>query len=82
LENRPAKKPKGKAWDKHRLFFVGEYGTTENLLKAMASRLRQAVPYLINSSPTLSEALIDIERRLQEITDRHADLSFRAAVCR
>jgi hypothetical protein len=73
---------KGKAWDKHRLFFVGEYGTTENLLKAMASRLRQAVPYLINSSPTLSEALIDIERRLQEITDRHADLSFRAAVCR
>jgi hypothetical protein len=72
---------KGKAWDKHRLFFVGEYGTAENLMKTMASRLRRAVPFLINSSPTLSEALIDIERRLQEMTGHHADLSFRSAAC-
>jgi hypothetical protein len=35
---------KGKAWDKHRVFFVSEYGTTENLMKSMAATLKQAVP--------------------------------------
>jgi hypothetical protein len=37
---------KGRAWDKCRIFFVGEYGTTENLMKSMAATLRQAVPRL------------------------------------
>jgi hypothetical protein len=27
---------RGNAWDKHRIFYVGEFGTTENLLKSMA----------------------------------------------
>lgn len=58
---------KGKAWDKHRIFFVGEYGTTENLMKAMAATLRQAVPQLIKLSPTLTEALTEIEATIQTI---------------
>jgi hypothetical protein len=58
---------KGKAWDKHRIFFVGEYGTTENLMMAMAATLRRAVPELIDLSPTLSEALIEIEASIQAI---------------
>jgi hypothetical protein len=58
---------KGKAWDKHRLFFVGEYGTTENLMLAMAATLRQAVPHLINLSPTLTEVLSEIEATIQTI---------------
>ena len=58
---------KGKAWDKHRVFFVGEYGTTENLMKSMAATLRQAVPHLVNLSPTLAEALIEIEGTIKAI---------------
>ena len=58
---------KGKAWDKHRIFFVGEYGTTENLMIAMAATLRQAVPQLIDLSPTLTEALTEIEATIQTI---------------
>ncbi|HEX6567052.1 MAG TPA: hypothetical protein VF020_22365 [Chthoniobacterales bacterium] len=58
---------KGKAWDKHRIFFVGEYGTTENLMMAMAATLRQAVPQLIDLSPTLNEALTEIEATIQTI---------------
>ena len=58
---------KGKAWDKHRIFFVGEYGTTENLMLAMAATLRQAVPQLIDLSPTLTEALTEIEATIQTI---------------
>ena len=34
----------GKAWDKHRVFRVGNFGTTENLLNSMAETLRQAAP--------------------------------------
>jgi len=58
---------KGKAWDKHRIFFVGEYGTTENLMLSMAATLRRAVPQLINLSPTLTEALSEIEATIQTI---------------
>jgi hypothetical protein len=58
---------KGKAWDKHRIFFVGEYGTTENLMMAMAATLRQSVPHLIDLSPTLTEALTEIEATIQTI---------------
>jgi hypothetical protein len=58
---------KGKAWDRHRLFFVGEYGTTENLMMAMAATLRRAVPQLINLSPTLTEVLGQIEATIQTI---------------
>jgi hypothetical protein len=58
---------KGKAWDKHRIFFVGEYGTTENLMMAMAATLRQTVPHLIDLSPTLTEALTEIEATIQMI---------------
>jgi hypothetical protein len=58
---------KGKAWDKHRVFFVGEYGTTENLMMAMAATLRRAVPELIDLSPSLSEALREIEAAIQAI---------------
>jgi hypothetical protein len=58
---------KGKAWDKQRIFFVGEYGTTENLMMAMAATLRRAVPQLIDLSPTLTEALTEIEATIQTI---------------
>jgi len=58
---------KGKSWDKHRIFFVGEYGTTENLMMAMAATLRQVVPQLIDLSPTLTEALSEIEATIQTI---------------
>ena len=58
---------KGTAWDKNRIFYVGRFGTTENLLKAMAGTLRQAVPKLMNLSPTLAEALMEIERTIQKI---------------
>ncbi len=58
---------KGIAWDKNRIFYVGRFGTTENLLKAMAGTLRQAVPKLLNLSPTLAEALIEIESTMQKI---------------
>jgi hypothetical protein len=56
---------KGIAWDKNRIFYVGSFGTTENLLKSMAWTLRQAVPKLVNLSPTLAEALLEIERTIQ-----------------
>ncbi len=42
---------KGSAWDKHRIFYVGNLGTTENLLKSMAETLRQSVPEIGNAQP-------------------------------
>ncbi len=59
---------KGKAWDKKRLFNTAKYGTTENLLRFMAGTLREAVPKLIQLSPTLAEALLEIERTIQKIS--------------
>jgi hypothetical protein len=58
---------KGKAWDRKRLFNTGRFGTTENLLRFMAGTLRQAVPKLISLSPTLAEALVEIEQTIQKI---------------
>jgi hypothetical protein len=58
---------KGKAWDQKRLFNTAKFGTTENLLRFMAGTLRQAVPKLIRLSPTLAEALVEIERTIQKI---------------
>jgi hypothetical protein len=58
---------KGKAWDKNRVFRVGGYGTTENLLSSMAATLRQAVPKLAKLSPTLFEALSAIESMIEQI---------------
>jgi hypothetical protein len=58
---------KGKAWDKNRVFRVGGYGTTENLLSSMAATLRQAVPKLAELSPTLFEALAAIESMIEDI---------------
>jgi hypothetical protein len=58
---------KGKAWDRKRLFNTSKFGTTENLLRSMAGTLRQAVPKLIELSPTLAEALVEIERTIQKI---------------
>jgi hypothetical protein len=62
---------KGKAWDRLRLFNTSKFGTTENLLRFMAGTLRQAVPKLISLSPTLAEALIEIERTIQKIQTIH-----------
>jgi hypothetical protein len=62
---------KGKAWDRRRLFNTSRFGTTENLLRFMAGTLRQAVPKLISLSPTLAEALIEIERTIQKIQRIH-----------
>ena len=58
---------KGRAWDRERVFDTREFGTTENLLRYMAGTLRQAVPKLIGLSPTLAEALAEIERTIQKI---------------
>ncbi len=58
---------KGKAWDRKRLFNTSKFGTTENLLRFMAGTLRQALPKLISLSPTLAEALAEIERTIQKI---------------
>lgn len=58
---------KGRAWDKHRIFNVSKFGTTENLLRFMAGTLRQAVPRLVKLSPTLAEALLEIEEVIQKI---------------
>ena len=58
---------KGRAWDRHRTFSVGEYETTENLMLCMAATLRRAVPELIDLSPTLTEALSEIEATIQTI---------------
>jgi hypothetical protein len=60
---------RGNAWDKHRRFYVGNFGTTENLLKSMAETLRRAVPKLVTLSPTLAEALTEIEDTIQTIDD-------------
>jgi hypothetical protein len=64
---------KGMAWDKNRIFYVGRFGTTENLLKAMAGTLRQAVPKLLNLSPTLAESLMEIERTIEKIQWAQSD---------
>ena len=72
---------KGKAWDKHRIFFVGEYGTTENLMMAMAATLRQAVPQLIDLSPTLNEALTEIEATIQTIGGITGEILVRSRRC-
>jgi len=72
---------KGKAWDKHRIFFVGEYGTTENLMMAMAATLRQAVPQLIDLSPTLNEALTEIEATIQTIGGITGEILVRSRGC-
>ena len=58
---------KGKAWDKNRIFYVGVFGTTENLLRSMAATLRQTVPKLAELSPTLIEALSEVEETIQAI---------------
>ncbi len=58
---------KGKAWDKNRLFSLGEFGTTENLLNSMAGTLRTAVPKLVSLSPTLAEALEEIEGMIRRM---------------
>ena len=58
---------KGRAWDRHRIFNVAQFGTTENLLRFMAGTLRQAVPKLVKLSPTLAEALIEIEDAIKKI---------------
>jgi hypothetical protein len=47
---------KGQAWDKNRIFYVGNFGTTENLLRSMAATLRQTVPKLAHLSPTLNRS--------------------------
>jgi hypothetical protein len=65
---------KGTAWDRNRIFYVGGCGTTENLLKAMAKTLRQAVPKLVDLSPTLAESLVEIERTIQKIQLAQSDL--------
>jgi hypothetical protein len=52
---------KGKAWDKNRVFSLDKFGTTEKLLDSMAGTLRTAVPKLVSLSPTLAEALEEIE---------------------
>ena len=64
---------KGKAWDRQRLFNTSKFGTTENLLRFMAGTLRQAVPKLISLSPTLAEALLEIERTIQKIQQIQSD---------
>ncbi|MBV9489432.1 MAG: hypothetical protein JO069_06870 [Verrucomicrobia bacterium] len=58
---------KGKAWDKYRLFCTGPFGTTENLLRSMATTLRQAAPVLIMLSPALAETLEEIERTIRTL---------------
>ena len=58
---------KGKAWDRRQLFNTSRFGTTENLLRFMAGTVRQAAPKLISLSPTLADALFEIERTIQKI---------------
>jgi hypothetical protein len=60
---------RGNAWDKHRIIYVGNFGTTENLLKSMAETLRHSVPKLVTLSPTLAEALSEIEEVIQTIDE-------------
>ncbi len=72
---------KGKAWDRNRLFNTSKFGTTENLLRFMAGTLRQAVPKLIGLSPTLAEALAEIEQTIRRIEKIRA-YPFRSSECR
>jgi hypothetical protein len=58
---------KGRAWDRNRVFNVTKFGTTENLLRFMAETLRRAVPRLVKLSPTLAEALFEIEGTINKI---------------
>src|SRR5271166_3196533 len=58
---------KGKTSDKKRLFNTAKFCTTENLLRFMAGTLRQGVSKLISLSPTLTEALLEIEGTIQKI---------------
>jgi hypothetical protein len=58
---------KGRAWDKNRIFNISKFGTTENLLRFMAETLRQAVPKLVRLSPTLAEALFEIEGTIKKL---------------
>jgi hypothetical protein len=58
---------KGTAWDRHRVFSVGEFGTTENLMMDMVATLRRLIPQLIDLSPTLTEALSEIETTILTI---------------
>jgi hypothetical protein len=58
---------KGKAWDRNRVFNAGSYGTTENLLKAMVSTLRQATPVLVTLSPVMAGILTEIENTLRTL---------------
>ena len=58
---------KGKAWDKNRVFSLAKFGTTENLLNSMAGTLRTAVPKLVSLSPTLAEALEEIEGMIRHL---------------
>ena len=55
---------KGNAWDRHRIFRVGNFGTTQSLLQSMANNLREAAPYLARLSPMLAEVLSDIEKTI------------------
>jgi hypothetical protein len=63
---------KGKAWDRNRLFSLGEFGTTENLLDSMAGTLRTAVPKLVSLSPTLADALEEIEGMIRRMHQMEA----------
>jgi hypothetical protein len=63
---------KGKAWDKNRIFNITKFGTTVNLLKFMAGTLRQAIPRLVKLSPTLAEALLEIEGTIRKIHQIHS----------
>ncbi|HYY30462.1 MAG TPA: hypothetical protein VE860_21170 [Chthoniobacterales bacterium] len=58
---------KGHAWDRHRVFNVERFGTTETLLRSMAANLRRAVPRLIQLSPTLAVELAQIERTILHV---------------
>lgn len=60
---------KGNAWDKHRIFNVGNLGTTEVLLRSMAKTVREAAPRLVQLSPTLAEALNEIEGTIRTIDE-------------
>ena len=64
---RLSEEAKGKAWDKNRLFSLDQFGTTENLLNSMAGTLRTAVPKLVRLSPTLAEALEEIEGTIRRM---------------
>jgi len=56
---------KGNAWDRHRTFYIGNLGTTQDLLRSMAKTLRAAAPQLLQLSPTLAEALSEIEEAIR-----------------